>query len=1256
VKRFFLILLLVLALAGLGAALWGNRFAAATLDSELPPLLTRQLGLPVQLAPIEANLLSLEAGSARLVMGDAADPAVVATDVKVRLSWPELLTGKLRLVYAGADDLMVKPSRWPGSGKPAPDNYRFLDPWLPRRLQFTTGRYVSDSGGNYPVQSAAWRRQLSGGMELSWSEPRQAGLVELGAELASLGDLLDLADFQLNLQGGLHGEPASDFSLALHIQPDEHEGYKLESTLKAVDATLMTQATGSQRWSWPDASSSHAGHLDLHALGHFIGIYGDSDAQDTAESFLTKPVPVLKLMSHAGSLKIDELTVDDEIVRNLALAFIANPQGVRIDSLRLEGPKASLNGSAEVECSSGSWDFSLDAALQANEGDSIGQAFTGTDWIWETGNTHLAGKGNTWGDLLYSLEGHVAAQGFHRGKVNTPIAVQAVLASNTGRFDFEQLKVTAGEGEFHGSAILSGTDQRKFTLDLTGDKVNVDFLFDTENPKRTPGVAIPAYLEILPGLDLDWTLNVTNLHAPGLTLAHAHARLERYETHGTLVARAEGTHGGTLDITFDGDYPQDKKGHYKLGTSFDRLDIAAMFRQPDALYSRSSGTLQFEGGGKDIQDIFENLRGTTSITTEIRADNDWQRQARDDEKLALKGTGSFVIKGKDVVGVTLESLDLDSTEQDLTGSLSMVATRKPWLIADLESEKLDLYGLLELLPDSSEEADRTDFLQSARNLGAAKLSLKVKSLTLGDAPVSQLNLKLETDQDLFRIEEMAFSAHGSHLEGSGEITWQDKRAKIALATQLSDVDLDQFLIRDPTLEHVPVDGTAQFSSEGETVAELIGNLSGDINLASKQLDQASGEPDRQLLMKAHRLPEGVQADVEQLRLGKNRLTGSIQYDRGSPPRLDVDIHGGYFSLLPWESGNVETEAPGDGSDEGGLRRVASASADAVGWVLRTPLRLLEASETPAKDRLFSDKPLPLDALHKINLTLKGELDTLESSVATLHQLTFEGQLENGKLSAKASAGNLNGGQATLDLTVDANAQPASVEARTDFNEVRGLTTTDTYTRSGFADVTASGQNTAALAASLNGLVYLDLGPGPFDYRNASFLSTSISSQVFNTLIPGSTKKVPQLECGITVMEFKDGKGKTPYGYAIRTNQANLLGHFKLDLRKEEMEIKFESRSREGVGLSVGNMVSNSVEVRGSLTDPYIVPNPTSLAWRGWAAFMTAGLSVVAESVLKRALASENPCPPIKKLISTELCPTSPIAASSKRMCPQGAQG
>jgi hypothetical protein len=1257
VKRVILILLIVLALAGVAATLWGNRLVAATLDAQLAPLLTRQLGLPVTLAPIEAKALSLRATSAKLVMGDPEDPAVVATDVRVRLSWPKLLTGTVSFVYAAADDLMVKTARWPKSGNPLPDNYRFLDPWLPRTLELNSGRYVTEKGTAYPVQAAQWQQQLVGsGVQINWQEQRKGGLVELAAELTSLDDLLDLNDFQLTLNGEIDGVEDSDFTLAVDIQPDDKHAYVLSGTLEAIDTTVTTQATGSQRWTWPDASRSHYSQLDLGTVRTFLNLYGNPDEEDSAEAFLASAPPALNLIPHKGTLTIDETLVGDESIRNATLEFVADGQGLHIDRLHMVGPKSELKGAVDIISSPEGWNFSLDANLRASEGASIGQGFVDNEWIWEEGNAQLKGHGTTWGDLLYSLEGQVTAAGHHRGEVDTPVKMEAVLDSNPGRLKFDHLEIALGDGRFHGSAILSGTEHRKLTLDLTGDKLHVDFLFDDDEELGGPGIAVPEYLEVLPSLDMDWTLNVIDLDAPGLSLASAHARLERFEEWGKLVFKADGVTGGTLNLGLDADYPGDDPGHYELHASLDSVDLPAMFQQQSILHSRSSGTLHFEGTGREMLELFKDMKGTTSLAVEVRSDNNWQRPPRDNEKLDLKGAGSFVIDGRDIIGIALENLDIESTEQDITGTLSMVASRSPWLIADLHSDRLDVYGLMELFPQSTKEAERVDFLQSMRNLGAGQISLKVDSLTVGDAPVSRMTLQLESEQDLFKINELAFSAQGSRLEGSGEIVWQHSLAKLELATTLTDVDFDQFIIRDPTLEPVRVDGTAQLSSEGKTVAELIANFTGHIELASKEMHQASGEPSRHLLMKTRRLENGVEANVEKLRLSENHLTGTLRYTRDTPPLLDIEIHGGYFSLLPWETRHVTNGKDGkkkskDG--ESGIRKAASASAGAVGRVLRAPLRMLQASEDRSKERMFSDNPLPLDSLKTINLKLKGELDTLESSVASLHQLAIDGTLIDGVLDITASTGDLNEGQAKVDLSIDAKTLPPSMKVVADFNDVRGLTSDNTYTRSGFASVTAQGNSTAALTASLNGLLYLDLGPGPFDYRNATLLSSGIATQVFNTLIPGSTQKTPQLECGITVMEFTNGQGKTPYGYAIRTNRANLLGNFNVDLAKETMELNFESRSREGVGLSVGNVISNSVQVRGSIADPYIVPRATSLAWRGWAAFMTAGLSVVAESVLKRAMASENPCPHIRKLIRDEMCPKSPIAASSKRMCPEG---
>ena len=124
----------------------GNPLAGRILDAKLGPLLAENLGLPVQLAPIRAHLLRLTAESDTLIMGDKGDPAVVATNVEVSLVLSALLRGEIRLQHANADDVMIRPSRWPSSSGPAPTDYRFLDQWLPADLQAATGRYVSAAG------------------------------------------------------------------------------------------------------------------------------------------------------------------------------------------------------------------------------------------------------------------------------------------------------------------------------------------------------------------------------------------------------------------------------------------------------------------------------------------------------------------------------------------------------------------------------------------------------------------------------------------------------------------------------------------------------------------------------------------------------------------------------------------------------------------------------------------------------------------------------------------------------------------------------------------------------------------------------------------------------------------------------------------------------------------------------------------------------------------------------------------------------
>ena len=209
----------------------------------------------------------------------------------------------------------------------------------------------------------------------------------------------------------------------------------------------------------------------------------------------------------------------------------------------------------------------------------------------------------------------------------------------------------------------------------------------------------------------------------------------------------------------------------------------------------------------------------------------------------------------------------------------------------------------------------------------------------------------------------------------------------------------------------------------------------------------------------------------------------------------------------------------------------------------------------------------------------------------------------------------------------------------------------TYPRDGHMIIDSTGSSQAELAGNLNGMGYLEFGRGPIDYDRLRLLTADAATSMFRTLIPGAATRQPEMRCAITLAQFTDGKGITPYGWAARTRTANLLGAIEVDFKTEQLQLRFRSRSREGAGISIGNAFSNSVDIAGPLSDPRIVPNTPGLLVRGWAAFLTAGLSVIGESVFNRVLASGNPCDDIREEIRQDLCATQAPLAQSPIACP-----
>jgi hypothetical protein len=1254
VKRSIVALFVLAALAAM--TLWGNRLLGRTLDAELAPRLSALLGLPVTLAPISAHLLQLKASSPKLVMGNPQDPAVVATDVEVTLAWDDLWHGEIRLVRVSGTDLMVRPSRWPSSDSPRPNDYRFLDPWLPNMLLLESGRFVSDGGDAYPVDNLAWQRQAEGSATAQWSQSRTAGTVDFNAQVKSLDSLLRLAPVELALDIEVAGKAGSAIAVKASIQPGTTAAYTAQLDIQAAEMSAQVLASGQQAWHFPDQSEINLPLLSIEKLSPLVDSYRSSDTANRPAAGLAATLPSFQLPTHRAQVAISEFRFIDEIRRENTFEITSGDTGLQVSALSSQGAKGVLNGGLGILSNEDGWTVALDMTMQAWDA-TAGRAlqFVGADWLWHTGHARLAGRGKTGAELLNSLTGDVALEGHYHGEVDFPIAVTAQLDNHPEEFALEHLAVALGEGQLSGSARLSGTTRRLLDVELKGTSMDLGFLFPAEDTEPQPGVGVPQFLGEMPDLDLNLSIDLEQLQVPGLNLRQASATLQRNAQGGKLVASAGGANFGKLDLTLEAATPSEEPAQFQLTANFAQLDIADLFRQNGVINSRSTGRLTLHSQGNAMQDIFAAMRGDAKLTTEVRADNNWHRSPSAEEKLALSGNASLVLEGARIVGVKVEKLEVDSIDQDLTGNLTLVTDRKPWLVANLKSEMLNVTGFLALLPSSAQQADQQGLVPSLERLGATRLSLDAKALTVKDVTFSNALIELSSTPNVMTIDQFDFVSQDLTLRTQGKLTWTGDRATLAGTATLTDVELDRFLINSPAVASVPVSGTVQLHSDGRQIEELIRNVTGTIDLSGNAPSSSNSlQSRRKLAVTANRLDDGVQAEISNLQWGESELAASVRYHRTSPPTLEVEIHGGKLTLLPWEnaylSGKRRQPDPTTLSD---LDAIARDSADLVETILLSPLRFLGSDEaTPPRTRIFTTNLISLDALQAVNMKLTGQLDALVSTEITAEGLKFNSQLRQGRLEAQASSAQLGGGSGELSLSVDSTITPPSFQVSSTFRDVRGIKARATFPRSGFVSLESQGQSQADLAANVNGLIFLDMGRGPFDYANSAFLTANLLTTVFHTLIPGINRQQQQLECGTVLGVFKNGQGNTPYGFAGRTNQANLLGHLSVDLRKEQMEMNIDSRGRQGMGISVGSIFSNTVQIRGPLTNPRIVPNPTGIAWRAWAAVTTGGLSILGESLLRRIWASENPCKSVHRIIMEKECPTNPIAASSPMVCPK----
>ena len=183
-------------------------------------------------------------------------------------------------------------------------------------------------------------------------------------------------------------------------------------------------------------------------------------------------------------------------------------------------------------------------------------------------------------------------------------------------------------------------------------------------------------------------------------------------------------------------------------------------------------------------------------------------------------------------------------------------------------------------------------------------------------------------------------------------------------------------------------------------------------------------------------------------------------------------------------------------------------------------------------------------------------------------------------------------------------------------------------------LTASGATLREAAASLDGELVLRASGFELNNRGLDLILGDVFETIFDRLNPSSTTaEYTEVECVAGGLRFRDGVVAIDPGLVMRTDKIDIVSGGGLDLNTEALNISFNTRSRKGIGISPGKAITPYLKVAGNLANPWLTVDPEVVAVSGTAALATAGLSILAESMYDRWIATaNNPCREVFKQV------------------------
>jgi uncharacterized protein involved in outer membrane biogenesis len=282
--------------------------------------------------------------------------------------------------------------------------------------------------------------------------------------------------------------------------------------------------------------------------------------------------------------------------------------------------------------------------------------------------------------------------------------------------------------------------------------------------------------------------------------------------------------------------------------------------------------------------------------------------------------------------------------------------------------------------------------------------------------------------------------------------------------------------------------------------------------------------------------------------------------------------------------------------------------------------------------LFRDEPLNLAWLQAADADVAIRVEQLHLPANSFRNLTVDVHLEDGRLEVeRATAAGRGEGRMTGSLLLEPHQESYRLDTEISLWHIR-LDPPDAVTEllerppiDIDIDLEAVGATPHELASSTNGAVQLVIGKGIFDSSVLDLVTADILLTLLNAFNPFANEEpTTELQCGIALLSISDGIAKLE-PMAFQSDKMTLLGEGKINLATENLNLRWVTKPRKGIGISASMITNPYIKLGGTLADPSLELKPLEAVTSTGVAVATMGLSLVAKGMFDRVTAEKKVC-------------------------------